>query len=478
MANNAKPKDDPFEAILSGSNKTSKSDPFEAILSGSKAVSPVPDKPSIPMTALEHYGNTLSGGYLPHLQASAAPYMDKALDLVTGNNVAKADALFPEKNSYVSRRDENIARLKAEELANPKTALAAKAAGIVNQAALLPSAGGVKGGIGLGAALGAAQNPGDAPGIVDPIQAGDRAVNAGAGAVVGGTVGAAGNYLKSRKAIQPLLETTKDPLKFQTMANGEFQNALEKMNSDVIAPKSDALLQRIKGKTVKINPDDLERAGFPEEAKNLRMAGSNSGVSGSQWEVPAEEALRLKQKLDAANNWGKLRSGVDVEANQNQIESISKAANDLRSQINEIPGAKRLNDSLHEALALRSRVTEASRRPVAGLITKATDNLADMQRFDELAGTTLSDTAKRSATAKRLSSELSAIHPFRSAINSADYYGTQASKYTPPVKALTGISGQSLATAAATSDPERLRSEAISPFMLQQALSARIRGGH
>lgn len=152
-------------------------------------------------TTLEHGANALSLGYLPQMQAAAAPLIYKGLNALTGQNV--------EPDSYVNERDQNIKRLEAEQTENPKTALASQVGGGVLGAAIVPMGAAAEGaGIGkaalqgarFGAGYGFLQNPGDTEGEVNPLQLKDRVENAGqglaTGGITGGVTGAAAKVLR------------------------------------------------------------------------------------------------------------------------------------------------------------------------------------------------------------------------------------------------------------------------------------------
>lgn len=145
-------------------------------------------------TAAENYGNAVTMGYLPQIQAATEPAMAKVYNAVTGDDVKVPD--------YVTRRDENIKRIEQESERNPKSALAGQATGIVAGAAMTPGMGGAgllgkaARGAAVGAAYGAAQNPGDVKGVVDPIQGKERLENAEAGAKFGAVAGAAGHLIE------------------------------------------------------------------------------------------------------------------------------------------------------------------------------------------------------------------------------------------------------------------------------------------
>lgn len=153
---------------------------------------PPPGQIGKAQTTLEHSANALSLGYLPQMQAAAAPFIYKGLNALTGQNV--------EPDSYVNERDQNIKRIDAEQVENPKTALASQVGGGILGAAMVPMGAVAEGaGVGraalqgarFGAGYGLLQNPGDTEGEVNPLQLKNRVENAGEGLVTGGVTGGA-----------------------------------------------------------------------------------------------------------------------------------------------------------------------------------------------------------------------------------------------------------------------------------------------
>lgn len=154
------------------------------------------EKTSAGMAALEHYGNTAAMGYLPHLQAG--------LEQLLPNPTADVDAKLNEEGfsvpsndrTYLEARDENIKRLDTEKKEHPiasgvGTGLGIAAGALMPASQLSKTAGlGAKmlQGAKTGAAYGAIANPGDIEGEYSPLQLGDRAVNAGIGASIGGAI--------------------------------------------------------------------------------------------------------------------------------------------------------------------------------------------------------------------------------------------------------------------------------------------------
>lgn len=151
-------------------------------------------------TQLESFGNTVSMGYLPQIQA--------AFEKINPDPSGGLDAQLREQGftvpsqDYVNLRDENINRQQAQEARNPYDAAAGMIGGIVTSAPMIGAAGrlvnaGSKGVSGfarlkdsarIGASLGAVSNPGDIQGVVNPFQSMERLQNT----ATSGAIGAAG----------------------------------------------------------------------------------------------------------------------------------------------------------------------------------------------------------------------------------------------------------------------------------------------
>jgi hypothetical protein len=147
--------------------------------------------PGVGETALEGFGQGLTFGNLPQLQAAAEPALEKIYEAVSGSD------LEDDGKGYVERRDENIKRMAAQKAANPKTAMASGLAGSLVSGLAIPmgsasTAGGrIAAGAGMGGLMGAISNPGDVEGVVDPLQLEKRGANAVLGAGIGAAVPAA-----------------------------------------------------------------------------------------------------------------------------------------------------------------------------------------------------------------------------------------------------------------------------------------------
>lgn len=182
---------------------------------------------------VESFGNAVTLGYAPQLQAMAEPLVDRAMNFITGQKVPEAplEQALGRGASYVKARDENIRRMAEQEKDYPLTTGAASVGGTVAGAlatpigtastagkGLLAAAKGIGKGIGkvalVGGAQAALQNPGDTEGNVDPLQLAERGENAKKGAAIsaataglvkgGGTV--ASKFAGSGKAAKEIAE--------------------------------------------------------------------------------------------------------------------------------------------------------------------------------------------------------------------------------------------------------------------------------
>ncbi len=153
---------------------------------------------------IESFGNALTLGYLPQLQAGVGKL------------------LFPEQ-SYTEQRDINVRRQQAQQEQFPTETLAGSLAGTAVSipvggamagAAKIPQAtsalGRVLSGAASGAAFGAAQNVGETEGEISPLQLEERLKNAAYGlALGGGTAGAGALLSKAAGAISKAPEKLK-----------------------------------------------------------------------------------------------------------------------------------------------------------------------------------------------------------------------------------------------------------------------------
>lgn len=142
------------------------------------------------MASLENFGNALTLGYLPQLQAAAAPAVYGLMNKITGGDV--------QPESYVKERDANIKRIEELSRNYPKSSMAGNIAGSVVGAVATPLPGfglgkgllesGAKGAI-QGGILGGLSNPGDVEGEINPMQVKERLENTKSGSKFGAAAG-------------------------------------------------------------------------------------------------------------------------------------------------------------------------------------------------------------------------------------------------------------------------------------------------
>jgi len=161
---------------------------------------------------IESFGQGASFGYLPQIQAglaTATEFFDKfkpGTPAYTDEQLKKQGFTIDQKgDTYLEKRDENIARIEGLQEANPKAAIGGTIAGAL-------ASGIATGGAGVagqaasrgkqlyqaaktGLAIGAIQNPGDTEGEYGGLQLEDRAKNAAIGAATGAALAGAGQVL-------------------------------------------------------------------------------------------------------------------------------------------------------------------------------------------------------------------------------------------------------------------------------------------
>lgn len=185
--------------------------------------------------SVEGFGQGALMGYLPQVQALAAPSINRAMDLATGNNVVENESKLEKvakllslatpaglineginafrSPDYIKERDDNIARQKGYEQdvggyytggqvvgALAGSVLPARALGALGKGAQVASKGGLLARLGKASAAGAAtaaiQNPGDVEGQFSGLQLEERKDNAKTGAILGGLIQGGGEVVK------------------------------------------------------------------------------------------------------------------------------------------------------------------------------------------------------------------------------------------------------------------------------------------
>lgn len=371
--------------------------------------SPAPSAPAAPkqqgdpgQAFVEGIGQTASMGYLPQLQAGTEMGVDKLSELL-GMGPAGADAKLREQGfsvpeeSYVQKRDANIARQGAQAATNPLAANLGKGLGVVTGGALLPlgrAAAGIKTagqaigqGAKSGALLGALINPGDSPGEVSPMQLSDRAMNAGIGGTAGALMSGAGAGIKSLADKSRMVERVKDSANLAPEVKGEINQALTNVREKYIAPRANQVAELQQGVTSQINPDRLQGISPGLDALASKMSGKVNEEG--RRVLPDVKADRLRQLLDARAKYGASQP-FDATATA-KGESAKAAADILRRQINEKPGVGPLKAEMANAYRLSNALRKKSASsPISAIKGKpGTDKGSLIDAIDKMGGNEL-----------------------------------------------------------------------------------------
>ena len=347
---------DEFDDYL---DRTRGKDEFDDYLARQQSSTSLEPETSAGQSALEHYGNTMLAGYLPHVQALAGKLMP---DPSGGVDAELEKQGFTVNNapepSYIESRDANLKRLELEAKEHPVGSGIGTGIGIVGSGLMLPAGALAKGaslgakaaqGAKIGAAYGAIQNPGDKEGEVDPLQLGDRVKNAGIGAAVGGAVPVAIEGASSAaKKVSDYLRTKAAEKAFRSLGRGTPQSMQKMVKSGENVAIGRELLdegaipvlgtpRRIQDRVAKLKESageevgnlvkgagnakvvDAEKLGIqildsPELALMRKTPGMESAVASIEKQVETlakngtmslEEAQALRQQIDKSINWNK-----------------------------------------------------------------------------------------------------------------------------------------------------------------------------
>lgn len=372
----------------------------------SKQAAPEKSAGNPAMAALEGFGQTATMGYLPQIQA--------AVEKILPNPTADADAKLKQlgigvpDDSYVSMRDQNIARQKRESQENPTAALVGKAAGIAAPMLLgggeaeatkfLPAVGK---GAAIGAATGAVYNPGDTAGQLDPLQLEDRAKNAALGAAVGGVASGIGQGVNYLSNISKNVSRVKDSANLSSGVKDEIDSALQDLNDNEIKPRADALRDFLQGKTVSVNTDLLKGVDPKIDSIVERAAGDadEAGLS----EISAKNAQRIRRALDSQANYAASKP-FDTAAVA-RGEDAKAAADVLRSKLSQLgPEVDDLNSGMRNAINIRDTLAQRARTsPIAAIRGDiGTDKGSLIDTVDQMAGSHLRDLGDDLDTARNL----------------------------------------------------------------------------
>jgi hypothetical protein len=154
------------------------------------------DKTPELMSALEHFGNSATLGYLPNIQAAVEPLTNRIYSGISGQNIE-------EDKNYVQRREENKKRLQNQEKEYPEASFAGTLAGsIVPSVPLLGATNKIKAmsnlarskavsnriahAMAVGGIQSSLMNPGENEDEISGPQLNERASNAAIGAALSG----------------------------------------------------------------------------------------------------------------------------------------------------------------------------------------------------------------------------------------------------------------------------------------------------
>lgn len=397
---------DEFDEYL---KKNSGADEFDNFLAKHQE-QPTGDKTSAGMAALEHYGNTATMGYLPHLQAG----LEKLLPNPTADTDAKLEeqgfSVPSNDRSYIDARDENLGRLKTEQEEHPYASGAGTIAGVAAGALMPASAISKTAGLGAkiaqgaktGALYGAAANPGDIEGEYSPIQLSGRAQNAAIGAAIGGTAPAvlAGlekggsvvkDYLRKKAALKATralgrptpTQATKMAASGQDVqlgrdlldsgaipvlgTPGRIAGRVENLQEEAGQAVSDLIKRGGDSKLIDAQKLGVEILDSPELAQMRKTPGMESTVAAIEKQVETlakngnlslEEAQALRQGIDKSINFNK--ASPDMRGAQEGLYQQRTAIRDAMSgAIDSLPGSTE-KGALLKANRKYGRLSEAS----------------------------------------------------------------------------------------------------------------------
>lgn len=268
-------------------------------------------------TALENYGQAMTLGYLPQIQAATEPITAKIFNAVTGENV--------EADPYLKARDENIKRINEESERNPKSALAGTAAGFLGSAVVAPElpilkgAGAIKNiarGAITGAGYGAAQNPGDVPGEVTPLQSEERFKNLKTGGALGAAVGTAGSAIG----------------KGASLLKGSADAARETANTQAVRAAG-AMLKDMRVLNANDKIDDIGKFaldnGIVKSGYSVKDVAEKSDIVRESAGKKLDEIYQIAQKsLETNPNAAKIKGFSPFHAKEEILSSVEEKLGD------------------------------------------------------------------------------------------------------------------------------------------------------
>lgn len=357
-----------------------------------------------PEAALQGFGQGAAMGYLPQLQAAAEPLTNKLFSALEGKPE-------PELPSYVERRDENIKALDETAKQSPgsfTTGLlggavtgAAAPGGLIGKAA--PGLSAVKQAAVAGGVQGLLQNPGDTQGELSGPQLGERAQQAGFGALAGGAsekvlggIAGAPQKLKEfaqEKAFKSSGAMLKDFRKafardrVNELGQSMIDNGLVKpgMTFDHVAEKATAL-KKVAGKQIGSIYDKLSdlASRAPEKLSDAFAIADPSTIAAELTAVT--RSSKVMPKLNSQAYREQMDRYVESVASSGQLHDVrylNDVIGELDSKINYAKRVPEMSDLQQGLLAMRQYLRNKV-NDIADRVGATTGDRALSQQLKEL----------------------------------------------------------------------------------------------
>jgi hypothetical protein len=358
------------------------------------------------------FGNAVSLGYLPQIQAASEPIIQKALGLFGDNTDEKLRSqgfiIDQPEQGYIDRRDRYIQEGQRLSEENPVSSFAGNAAGALTSgvatgaglAGMFGKAASLAGRAGQAAAsgviYGAIRNPGDTEGEINLLQLEDRAKNAAKDAVTGlvtqggletakaigkGIKGAGKNLktysqFKALKGSGAMLKDFRKAVgnkKASELGQAVIDNKLMQYGDDVadIAKRSESAMKESGKKIGKI----YDKA---DEITSL----SSDDIKTLNNEFLEESSARLSGKVGGKEVAQKLESALEVlRENPNPtFGQLRKLRASLDDQINYSRSTNDLPEYQSELLALRNKIQDMVKGKIGKVNPELSKQLAKENR--------------------------------------------------------------------------------------------------
>ncbi len=306
-------------------------------------------------SALQHFGNSATYGYLPQIQAAVEPAIQKVTDLFLPSDPKGFNVQSPD-SSYIQRRDQYIQNQNQMSQDHPVASIAGGIGGAITGGVATGGliSKGLGAGVGLvapemgaqiangvragsigqrlrnaaavGGTIGAIRNPGDTQGEVSPMQPFERVKNIASDAALGGVIQGGGEVL------------------------GKVGNAIKNAPETI---KNYSQLKALKGTGATLK--DFRKAFGNAKANELGQAAIDEGVIGLGDDIHdiAKKAKSIKSEIG------------------NKISSIYDQADELAASSIENSPSKRMASLIDDELAnMKSDIVqaEAGKRSSASMI--------------------------------------------------------------------------------------------------------------